>query len=179
MFYIVRRRVPTVPTKPIEELEAMVGTTHENVVEFRVEAGKVEEFARAVGDDNPAHRDEEAATRQGFDGVPAPLTFTRTAYFPRYRPEGVDAFRPFELGFRPEYSLHGEQAYEFERPLVVGDVLHGAVTLTDVYQKGGGRGGQMTFAEFEIEYYDEDDELVVTERQTVIETGGAVGEGEG
>jgi hypothetical protein len=37
----------------------------------------------------------------------------------------------------------------------------------------------MTFAEFEIRYYDEADDLVVTERQTIIETDGTVKEDDG
>lgn len=167
------------PTRPIEELEAVVGTTRKNVEGLHVEAGKVTEFARAVGDDNPAHYNEAAAATQGFDEIPAPLTFVRTAYFPRYRPAGVDEFRPFDLGFRREDTLHGEQAFEFERPLEVGDTLHGEITFTDLYQKHGSHGGPMTFAEFEIRYYDEADDLVVTERQTIIETDGTVKEDDG
>lgn len=164
------------PRKSLSELEEMVGETHHVVENFEIEAGKVEEFARAVKDDNPAHRKEQAATEQGFGAVPAPLTFTRTAYFPRYRPEGVDEMRPFDLGFYREYSVHGEQEYEFERPLEVGDVLSGEVTLTDVYEREGSRGGKMTFAEYELKYYDQNDEHVLTVRSTSIETGGAIQE---
>lgn len=154
----------------------MVGETYHVIEDFAIEAGKVDEFARAVYDDNPAHRDAAAAEAQGFAAIPAPLTFARTAYFPRYRPEGQDRIRPFDLGFDPEYSLHGEQAYEYHRPITVGDVLSGYVTLTDVYQREGSRGGEMTFAVYEFEYFDADDELVLTERGTVIETAGAVEE---
>lgn len=163
-------------SKSLAELEAMVGESYHVIDEFAVEAGKVDEFARAVYDDNPAHRDAGAAAAQGFDSIPAPLTFTRTAFFPRYRPEGVDEIRPFDLGFDPEYSLHGEQEYEYHRPITVGDVLSGQVRLTDVYQREGSRGGQMTFAVYEFEYVDQNDELVLTERGTVIETAGAVEE---
>ena len=162
------------PTKPLEELHDLVGETRRTVEGFEVEPGKVEEFARAVKDDNPAHRDDAAAEAQGFERRPAPLTFSRTAYFPRYRPEGVEAIRPFDLGFRSAYSVHGEQSYEFERPVYVGDTLYADVTLTDVYQREGSAGGEMTFAEFEFEYVDADGDLVFTERQTVIETGRSI-----
>ena len=162
------------PTKSIEELKEKVGESHRTIENFRIEAGKVEEFARAIRDDNPAHRSEEAATEQGFDRIPAPLTFVRTAYFPRYRPDDFEEIRPFDLGFRSEYSVHGEQQYEFERPRYVGDVLSGEVELADVYQRDGSRGGTMTFAEYELHYWDQNDNVVLTERQTVIETGGAI-----
>ncbi len=163
------------PTKSFEELRAMVGTSVVTVDGFEVEAGKVEEFARAVRDDNPAHRSQEAAAEQGFDRVPAPLTFARVSSFPRYR--AVDG-RGIDLGFRREYSIHGEQSYEFERPLQVGDVLTGTTTLTDVYQREGSRGGTMTFAVLETEYRDESDELVVVDRATAIETAGAIETGD-
>jgi len=158
------------PTKPIHELEAMVGQSHRTVEGLEVEAGKVSEFARAIGDD--AGCSQYPAADSGEPAL-APLTFTRTAYFPRYRPSGVDAIRPFALGFQREHRVHGEQEYEFKRPVRVGDVLCGEATLTDIYQREGERGGTMTFAEFEIEYRDADDEPVLTERQTIIETGGA------
>lgn len=164
------------PTKSIEELEAQIGESYRTIEEFEIEAGKVEEFARSIKDDNPAHRDEAAAKEQGFEAVPAPLTFARTAHFPRYRPDDFDELRPFDLGFRPEYIIHGEQEYEFERPLYVGDVLSGEVELTDVYQREGSRGGTMTFAKYRYRYWDENGELVLTERETLIETGGAIDE---
>ncbi len=165
------------PTRPLSELEAMVGETRTTTEGLLVEAGKVEEFARSLHDDNPVFRDEEVAENRGYEAVPAPLTFTRTVLFPRYRPDGVDTYRGFELGFEREYSLHGEQGYEFERPLLVGDELSGETTLTDVFERDGRRGGTMTFAVFETEYTDTDGELVLTERSTVIETAGAVDDG--
>ena len=159
------------PEKSIEELEAMVGTSVVTVEDFAVEAGKVEEFARAVKDDNPAHRDAEAAAAQGFDRIPAPLTFERVSSFPRYSvAEGMG----IDIGFREEYAIHGEQSYEIERPMQVGDVLTGETTLTDVYQRDGGRVGTMTFAELETEYTDQDGETVMVARATAIETAGAI-----
>ena len=109
--------------------------------------------------------------------MPAPLTFTRTAYFPRYRPKGINENLGFDLGLRPEYVVHGEQEYEFERPVEVGDVLTGTTTLTNIYQREGSRGGTMTFAVYETEFYDRDDELVCTTRLTRIETGNAIDSG--
>jgi acyl dehydratase len=159
------------PEKPIEELEALVGTSVVTVEDFAIEAGKVEEFARAVKDDDPVHRDRAVAQERGFEDIPAPLTFERVSMFPRYRT--VEKYG-IDLGFREEYTIHGEQAYEYERPLVVGDVLTGTTTLADVYERDGGRGGTMTFAVLETEYTDEDGELVLTARSTAIETAGAI-----
>ncbi len=165
--------VVPVPTKPLSELEAMVGDSRTTVEEFRIERGKVEEFARAITDSDPLFRDESVARERGYEAVPAPLTYARVSRFPRYRPDGLEGYG-FDLGFRPEYVLHGEQAYEYERPLFVGDVLTGTTTLTDVYQRDGGRAGSMTFAVYETEYRDENGDLVLTDRATAIETAGAV-----
>lgn len=166
------------PTKPLEELEAMVGDSRVTVEAFRIEPGKVEEFARALTSDDPVFREETAAAERGYDRVPAPLTYTQVGRFPRYAPDDVDG-TGFDLGFRSEYLLHGEQAYEYERPVAVGDVLEGTTTLADVFQREGGRAGTMTFAVLETEYRDRDGDLVLTDRSTAIETSGAVDDGDG
>jgi acyl dehydratase len=159
------------PERPLEELKEEVGTSKVTAEGLTIEAGKVEEFARAVKDDNPVHRSESAATEQGFEAVPAPMTFLLTSAFPRYRPEDVprQTSKQFDLGFDSRYSVHGEQEFEFERPVRVGDTLTGTTTLTDVYQREGDRGGTMTFAVFETEFRTQDDELVATTRATGIE----------
>jgi peroxisomal enoyl-CoA hydratase 2 len=167
------------PTKPLEELQAQVGESVQTVENLEIEAGKVTEFARSLRDDNPIFHDEEAAREAGYDDIPAPLTFTRVAYFPRHRPDGIDADLGFDLGLREGNVLHGEQEYEYERPLVVGDVLSGTTTLVDVSQSEGSRGGTMTFCVYETKYRDQDGDLVLTERVTRIETGGDAGEDDG
>ncbi|OLZ42141.1 dehydratase [Natrinema saccharevitans] len=165
------------PNRPIEELEAMVGDTTVTAEEFRVEPGKVEEFARAITAEDPVFRDESVATERGHDRVPAPLTYSQVARFPQYTPADVDG-KGFELAFQPEYVIHGEQAHEYERPVYVGDVLEGTTTLADVFQREGGRAGTMTFAVLETEYRDRDGELVLTDRSTAIETEGAIDDGD-
>ncbi|WP_440764530.1 FAS1-like dehydratase domain-containing protein [Natronorubrum sp. DTA7] len=161
------------PNKPLADLEAMVGDSKVTVERFRIEAGKVEEFARSITESDPVFRAADVAHKRGFDRTPAPLTYPRVSRFPRYRPEDIEMYG-FDLGFQPEYVLHGEQAYEYERPLQVGDVLTGTTTLAKVFQREGGRGGTMTFAVYETEYRDENDDLVLTDRATAIETSGAV-----
>ncbi|ARS91815.1 FAS1-like dehydratase domain-containing protein [Natrarchaeobaculum aegyptiacum] len=166
------------PTKPLSELEALVGESRVTVEDFRIEAGKVEEFARAVTDSNPIYRDEAVAREAGLESIPAPLTYARVSRFPRYQVT-EDGTYGFDVGFRPEYVLHGEQAYEYDRPLAVGDVLTGTTTLADVFQREGGRAGTMTFAVYETEYHDQSGERLLLDRATAIETEGAVDDGDG
>lgn len=161
------------PTKPFDEIDSIVGESLVTVENFKIEAGKLEEFARAITSEDPVFRDSDIAADRGLDRVPAPLTYERVGSFPRYTP---DEGGEFDLGLRPEYILHGEQSYEYERPLYVGDVLTGTTTVTDVFQREGGRAGTMTFVLQETEYRTNDDELVLTAQSTTIETEGAVEE---
>jgi len=147
----------------------MVGETMPTAAGLRIERGKVEEFARAIGDTSAVYRDPAVARERGLSDVPAPLTFTRTADFPRYRPEEYVAPYGFDLGFALEATLHGRQGYEFHRPAVAGDVLSATATVTDVYRRSGERAGEMVFADIEQAFEDEDGEPVVTVTTTAVE----------
>jgi acyl dehydratase len=161
------------PEKTLTELRELVGEHRQTVTGLTVEAGKVAEFASAIGSDNPVFYDREAARDAGYDDIPVPLTFTRIAYFPRYRASDGSSSFGFDLGFNPETTVHGEQEYEYERHLTVGDTVDGTTRLDDIYQKAGGGGHNLTFAILETEYVDQDGDLVLTERRTRIERGGA------
>lgn len=87
------------PSKSPGDLEQQVGRTVTTVENLVVEPRKVEEFARAIKDDNPAFRGDEAAREQRYEAIPAPLSFTRTAYFPRYRPDEIGLDHGFDIGF--------------------------------------------------------------------------------
>lgn len=164
------------PTKPLTELEAQIGESRTTVEGLRVERGKVAEFADAIHATDPVHYDVETAREQGYDDVVAPLTFPRTAYFPHNRPDGIGVELGFDLGFVSERVVHGEQAFEYERPLVAGDVLDGETTLTDIYQRDSARAGTLTFAVYETTFHDREGELVVTTENTRIETGRVISE---
>ncbi|MFT4884111.1 MAG: peroxisomal enoyl-CoA hydratase 2 [Natronomonas sp.] len=161
--------------RTIDRLSDRVGETVESVEGLHVEAGKVAEFAAAVGDDDPVFRDQAVAADRGLERRPAPPTFTRTSMFPRYRPDGVGRLG-FDLAFDIRYELHGEQRYEFERPVYVGDTLSATTTLSDAYEREGRDGNILTFAVLETEYVDEAGDSVVTERETLIETDGTISE---
>lgn len=49
------------PEIPLDERKEKVGKSEVRVEGFTIEAGKVEEFARAVKSDDPVHRDEATA----------------------------------------------------------------------------------------------------------------------
>lgn len=156
--------------RPLEDLQAAVGESTRSVEGLRVEAGTVAEFARAIHADHPPHRDPAAAERAGHPAVVAPLTFVRTADFPHHRTESVGTHKHYghELGFDERFEVHGEESFEYHRPLYVGDVLSGETTLADVYTREGGS-GEMTFVDLETVYRDGDGNPVVTQRTTTLE----------
>ena len=54
---------------------ALVGRSYPPSAVYEVGRGKIAEFARAIGDDDPVYRDPEAAKAAGHPDVIAPPTF--------------------------------------------------------------------------------------------------------
>jgi peroxisomal enoyl-CoA hydratase 2 len=64
--------------------------------------------------------------------------------------------------------LHGEQEFQYHRPIEVGDVLVGEGTVLDVYEKES-KGSIMTFIVIETAWRDEKTgEAVLTEKFNLI-----------
>ncbi len=146
--------------------KSYIGRSGEPVT-MHVERGKIREFARAIKDDDPLYFDEEHARREA-GGVMPPVTFLQTVQHwddGRGRPSV-----PFDL----KRVLHGEQEYEFLKPIHAGDVLTAVSRIVDVYDKPGKRGGSMNFVVTEIEYKNQRGELVARARHITIETGQVV-----
>lgn len=156
------------PYHSLSKLESLIDETATVATDIHVERGKVAEFAHAIRDENPVYHNESAASDAGFETIPAPLTFSRIFMFDRHLVH--EGSVPFDLGFDEHYTVHGEQEYVYERPVVVGDTLEATATLTDVYQRERDDGSTMTFAKLEMEFCDENDDLVLTSMKTIIET---------
>ena len=129
---------------------------------MHVELGKIREFARAVKEDNPAYRAAEA--------VPAPPTFLMTMAL--WAGDMGQTRTAVKLDFRR--LLHGEQDFEYVRPIRAGDVLTYRSRTKEVFEKAGKRGGKMLFIIGEIEFKNQRNEVVAYLRNTLIETEGAV-----
>ena len=140
---------------------------------FPVERGKVHEFANSVLDDNPLYHDLEAAQAAGFPSVVAPPTYSSVGSF--YTPRGGGggaggAMADLDMRF----VLHGGQEFNFERPIFAGDVLTSEPGETSSYEKQGRRGGTMKFIDTETVYRDQQGEVVLRVKSTLIQTGGVV-----
>jgi len=128
-----------------------------------VERGPVSRFAAAVCDDNAVYRDPRAARDAEFANIPAPPTFTFAASFwgsfcEDQPPDPSGGQNPMhrvmgELFAKGALVLHGEQEFEYHRPIVVGDVLDGNGRITDIYEKETDA-ATMTFVVVETEWAD-------------------------
>ena len=146
--------------------KSIIGRKGEPVT-MHVERGKIREFARAIRDDDPLYFDEAYAAREA-GGIMPPLTFLQTV---SHWDDGRGRPRlPMDL----KRVLHGEQEYEFLKPIVAGDVLTAVSRIVDVYEKPGKRGGSMNFAVTETEYRNQHGTLVARARAVSIETGQVV-----
>jgi acyl dehydratase len=96
-----------------------------------ITAEAISQFADAVGDSNPVFRDEAAARASGYSGIPAQPTFI-TRFHISFGEAGLD----------PEHTqvLHGEQEYEYERPLVAGERISVRYVVAGVRQSRRGDG---------------------------------------
>jgi acyl dehydratase len=159
-----------------EDLAAIVGRST-GTVTVVVERGPVSNFATAVGDQSPVYHDPEAAQAAGFSAIPAPPTWAfvmanwgafpelQTAADVRDDPLGA-VIGP--LAAKGGLILHGEQEFEYHRPILVGDVLRGESRIVDAYTKES-KGHTMTFVVNETVWSDQDSgEPVVTTRFNVI-----------
>ena len=94
---------------------------------------KVREFARAVLASSPLSLDPAAAQAAGFADVIAPPTF----------PVVVQEHSLAQLLADPEAQIdfsrvvHGDQRFQYSRPIVAGDELVATLTVTSVKSLGG------------------------------------------
>jgi hydroxyacyl-ACP dehydratase HTD2-like protein with hotdog domain len=73
-----------------------------------------------------------------------------------------------DLFARGALVLHGEQEFEYHRPIVSGDVLDGEQSITDIYEKDTDA-ATMTFVVMETRWIDaQSGDPVVTERFNLI-----------
>jgi acyl dehydratase len=128
-----------------------------------VERGKIKEFARAIGDDDPLYVDDRVGAASVWGDVIAPPTFSIT-----FRDEAADttAFLK-ELGTDISRILHGEQEFEIFRPLQPGQTYLCRAKIVDIYEKTG-RTGPMAFVVRETTIADGSNEIVATMRGVTV-----------
>ena len=141
-----------------------IGKTFPPSEPYEVSRVKLAEFADAIGDRNPLYTDRAAAQEAGFPDVIAPPTF------PIVISMASSATAITDPGLNLNYAMvvHGEQRFEYSRPLCAGDVVTAQVTITDI--KDVGRNSTMTTT---TRITTVDGEHVCTAYSTLVERGGA------
>jgi acyl dehydratase len=135
-------------------------------VSFPVERERVLQFADAIGEDNPVFRDREAARAAGYEEQLAPPTFVTVMQIMTSGQVVLDQ----ELGLNYALVVHGEQEYEWHRPVRVGDVLSAIPSIADIYAKGPNE-----FLVIEARIKDASGQTVVVGRSTLLSRGTAGG----
>lgn len=135
-------------------------------IELEVDRDRVTAFALAVGEDDPRSLEAEAARAEGFPDQVASATFPTVLGILASAQIVVDP----ELGMDYARVVHGEQAFEWRRPIVVGDRLRATPRIADVFAKGPNE-----FLVIEAEVRDADGEVVCVARSTLLSRGTAGG----
>lgn len=135
---------------------------------YEVTADSIRGFADAIGDPNPIYRDPAAAKEAGHDDVIAPPTYLTKLNFIY----GPAVLGDPDLGLNYALVVHGEQEYEFTRPVRAGDVLIAKPKISAIYAKG-----RNEFMVTEAVIETQGGEHVAVARSTIVSRGTAPQEG--
>jgi acyl dehydratase len=141
-----------------------LGRSFEAAEPYEVSRVKIAEFADAIGDRNPLFRDRAAAQAAGYPDVIAPPTFAIVISMASTARAVADP----GLGLNYAMVVHGEQRFEYSRPILAGDVVTARSTITDI--RDAGRNVLLTA---QTEILAADGEHVCTAHNTLVERGGA------
>ncbi|MCA2224847.1 MULTISPECIES: MaoC family dehydratase N-terminal domain-containing protein [Nonomuraea] len=141
-----------------------VGRTYASKSSYEVSRVKIREFAAAIGDGNPIYRDRDAAQAAGHPDVVAPPTFPIVFSLQ----SGGEALADPDLGLNLAMVVHGEQRFEYVRPIYAGDELVTSSTITDI--RSAGRNELLTVRS---DIATVAGEPVCTTYNTIVERGGA------
>jgi len=141
--------------------KSLIGKETPTVV-AEVKAEETIPFAMAVGDLNPLYLDEQAAGRSPFGSLLAPPTFPVTLAAGNMDP---DLF--FELGLNFASIVHGEQEFEYFRPLKVGEQVTLKGRVADISEKEG-KSGTLDVVVLETTGLDPRGEKIFIARMTLL-----------
>jgi acyl dehydratase len=109
-----------------------LGRTFPATAPYEVSRVKIAEFADAIGDPNPVFRDTAAAQAAGYPDVIAPPTFPIVIAMAA---SGAAVADP-GLGLNYAMVVHGEQRFEYSRPLHAGDEVTAQSTISGIRAVG-------------------------------------------
>ena len=112
---------------------ALVGRSYPPSGVYEVGRAKIAEFAAALGEDDPVHRDPAAARALGHPDVVAPPTF---AIVVTLEAANVVLGDP-DVDFDYSRVVHGEQRFTHHRPIRAGDRLVSTTSIENVRTVAG------------------------------------------
>ena len=141
---------------------------------YEVEKGKIAEFAMAISQKeskeqvDQIYADQKAAKDAGYDDIIPPPTFQTC-----FALWGGGGLMPMitALGINLGRLLHGEEEYEYFKPVHPGDVITCQTKVTDIYEKEKKNkpGKFMEFTVLETEMKNQKGEVVIKSRSTLVE----------
>lgn len=147
---------------------AFVGKTYAGAQSYLVGREKIREFAMAIGDFNPAYHDVAAARELGHPDLVAPPTF---AFVLAYRAMAQVIGDP-ELGMDYSRVVHGEESFEYRRPICAGDELQVSSVIESTRTAG-----RNELIDLRQELQTLDGETVAVTRAVIVSRGTAPEEG--
>jgi acyl dehydratase len=141
-----------------------MGKTYPDTAPYLIGREKLREFATAIGDFSPVFHDLDAAAALGYSDLPAPPTF---AFSLTMKAMATAMFDP-ELGLNYALVVHGEQGFEYQRPLQAGDEVVVKSFISDITSRG-----RNEFLTTQADVVTLAGELVVTTRSTIVSRGTA------
>lgn len=141
-----------------------VGKQYPATPAYLVGREHIREFAMAIGDNNPAYHNLDAAAELGHPDIIAPLTYAFTLTM---RAMTKAMFDP-DLGLEYALVVHGEQKFEYRRPIIAGDELTVKATIADIVSRG-----RNEYLTTHCAVTTVDGELVVTTEEVIVSRGTA------
>jgi acyl dehydratase len=151
----------------------MLGKQVQRIEIGTIDALAVQRYATAIGDYNRVYFDEAAAREAGYRTLVAPLNYlTSVRGWGSGPPEGQLQADGTEVEDLPEEMMGatmmgGGHELAFFMPVYVGDTVTATRSQVELYKKTS-RTGELTFGVWEIVYRNQNDELLVTCRETII-----------
>ena len=130
-----------------------------------VEKGRLQFFAKAIGETNPIYTDEAAAMAAGYRALPAPPTFPMVLDM-----EGTELLPVLDL-LKMDIAriLHGSQEFEYFAPICAGDSITVTSRIVDIFDK---KGGALDFVVMENTYSNQQGDQVAKATSTLVQRNG-------
>ncbi|MFH1150142.1 MAG: MaoC family dehydratase N-terminal domain-containing protein [Actinomycetota bacterium] len=130
---------------------------------YEIGREKMREYARAIGETSPYYHDTEFGRSSAYGDNIAPPSFAAV-----YNLLGAAKFF-FDPEIQVNFAMlvHGEQEFEYLKPVKAGDVITSTGRIVDIAEKGNN-----DVIKFEARSVNQDGDLVTIGRATFVVRGG-------